>query len=455
MTVIGLKRKYLADLIEWNDSDNRKPLIVWGARQVGKTYLIKELFAEEYYKNSYAYIDCARDNEFTSFVYNKSDVKGILDYLSLKFNREINESTLLIFDEAQECLPLITALKYFNQDYPRIPIILTGSMVRIKLKRSDSKADRKYLFPVGKINELTIYPISFSEYLENRNVMAYNFLNNAFKKFKPLEEGIRDIISKIFYEYLIIGGMPEVVAEFLKSNSYTKALKILHELYDNYLADMDLYQGSKEAILRSIKIFNNIFTLLNRESKNFSPSVIQEKTRARDYVNPIDWLEMAYLVSKSKLIKETATTPLLSNKDSIFRLYLSDIGMFTYQSKAPLTAFIDRDSKNTLSGVFYENFVAIELERYGYPLYYWNGKRNAEFEFLIQYKDNVIPIYINERRGRLHALNEFKAYNKYKFSIKVSNNNFGYDEASGIVTIPYYALYLLLDELKEREESLI
>ena len=452
MTVIGLKRKYLKNLIEWNNSDNRKPLIVWGARQVGKTYLIKDLFAEEYYKGRYAYIDCARDSEFTSFVYNKSDVKEILDYLSLKLNMEINESTLLIFDEAQECLPLITALKYFNQDYPKIPIILTGSMVRIKLKRS--KNDKKYLFPVGKINELTIYPVSFSEYLENRNSMAYNFLGEAFKKFEPLSSGIVDIISKIFYEYLIIGGMPEVVDEFLKSNSYPKALKILHELYDNYLADMDLYQGSKEAIIRSIKIFNNIFTLLNRKSKNFSPSVIQEKTRIRDYVNPLDWLEMAYLVSKSSLIKETVTTPLLSSKDSIFRLYLSDIGMLTYQSKAPLTSFIGRDSKNTLSGVFYENYVAIELERYGYPLYYWNGKRNAEFEFLIQYKDYVIPIDVKKSKGKRNSLDEFKAHNKYKFSIKVSSNNFGYDDESGIVTIPYYALYLLLEELKRREEIL-
>ena len=159
--------------------------------------------------------------------------------------------------------------------------------------------------------------------------------------------------------------------------------------------------------------------------------------------------------SKSKLIKENVTTPLLSNKESIFRLYLSDIGMFTYQSKAPLTAFIDRDSKNTLSGVFYENFVAIELERYGFPLYYWNGKRNAEFEFLIQYKDYVIPIDVKKSKGRLNSLKEFKSHNKYKFSIKVSSNNFAYDETNGIVTVPYYALYLLLEELKRREQTII
>ena len=180
-----LERKYLSDLENWLNSERRKPLMVWGARQVGKSYLIKDIFAEKYFENSYIYIDCLENIDFVNFCQSNYDVSSIISYLSLKYNRRIDENTLLIFDEIQECTNLITMLKYFCQEYRNIPIIATGSMVRIKLKRDASKRGPKgkgFLFPVGKINELVIYPLNFKEYLLNRNKMLYEKYIKIIKK---------------------------------------------------------------------------------------------------------------------------------------------------------------------------------------------------------------------------------------------------------------------------------
>ena len=158
-----MKRTALQKLIEWNNSKGRKPLIVWGARQVGKTYLVEELFAKTYYKNNYIYIDCKKEDEIRSFCTETANAEKIIEYISLRIGKKINEKTLLIFDEVQECPNIISALKYFCQDFREIPVIATGSMVRIKLQREfykrGTKGNDKFLFPVGKINQLTIYQI--------------------------------------------------------------------------------------------------------------------------------------------------------------------------------------------------------------------------------------------------------------------------------------------------------
>ena len=444
-----MKRKYLDDLVKWLTCDKKKPLIVWGASRVGKTYLIKNLFAEKYFKDSYIYIDCLKDKEFTSFVKSSSNVEDIIKYLSLKYNKDINKDVLLIFDNAQECTSLVTALKYFNQNHPEIPVILTGSYLKNRLKRIYK--DKKYLFPIGNINELTIYPLDFEEYLINKNKIAYEALLDSFNSFTPLNEQIHQMILAIFNEYLLIGGMPEAVETYLKTNSLLNALNVLKDLYSNYLYDMELYQASHESLIRSKSVFKNIFTLLNRESKNFSPSIIETKTRNRDYINPIEWLEMAFIVNKSHQLKDKITLPLLEDNESLFRLYLSDVGMFSLQSSVTPESFILKDAANTLSGVFYENYVATELINFGYPLYYWKGKNNAEFEFIIQYKNSVIPIDVKKSRGKLNSLDAFIAHNKYKFAIKVSANNLGYDETKKIITIPYYMVFALLKKLKNNE----
>ena len=155
-------------LIKWNESNRRKPLIVWGARQVGKTYLIKDIFAKKYYKNNYIYIDFKIEDEINKFCTQTANAEKIIEYISLLKGKRITEKTLLIFDEVQECPNIVSSLKYFCQDFREIPVIATGSMVRIKLQRETKKrgSGEKFLFPVGKIDQITIYPMTFEEFLE-------------------------------------------------------------------------------------------------------------------------------------------------------------------------------------------------------------------------------------------------------------------------------------------------
>ena len=164
----------LQKLINWNNNKRKKPLIIWGARQVGKTYLVEELFAKTYYKNNYIYVDCKKEDEIREFCSETANAEKIIEYISLRKGKQINENTLLIFDEVQECPNVISSLKYFCQDFREIPVIATGSMVRIKLQREThkrgSRENNKFLFPVGKINQITIYPMTFDEFLMNSNI---------------------------------------------------------------------------------------------------------------------------------------------------------------------------------------------------------------------------------------------------------------------------------------------
>ncbi len=448
-------RKYVNNLVEWLNNDKRKPLMVWGARQVGKTTLIKDIFAEKYFKNKYVYIDCRVEHAFVDYCMNHVNAKEVINYIELEKDIVIDKNVLLIFDEAQECLPIITLMKYFCQDYQEIPVIVTGSMVRIKIQRENRKrgnsSNDKFLFPVGKINQLTIYPMNFEEFLINRNKTLYDILLDKFNNGEKCDDLIHSKAIEVFYEYMLIGGMPEAVDVFLETKNYQQSRMVLKDLYDNYLADMELYQASPESIVRAKSIFENIFNQLNKESKNFKVSMIENGSRTRDMRSPIDWLTLAYLVNRASLIKETVTIPLIDSNESLYRLYLSDMGMFSYQSKINPVTFIDKTSRNSLSGIFFENYVATELVNSGYKLFYWRGKGDSEFEFIVEYDSYIIPIDVKKSKGSLDSLEKFKNHNKLFIAIKISENKFGYDDKNKILTIPFYNVPFLIDKLQKCE----
>lgn len=448
-------RKYLEDLIQWLHNKSRKPLMVWGARQVGKSYLIKDMFAEQFFKNKYIYIDCRTEHDFVKYCQSHVNASEVINYLSLDKGIEISKDTLIIFDEAQECLPVITLMKYFCQDYREIPIIVTGSMVRIKIQRENRKRGNikndNFLFPIGKINQLTIFPMNFEEFLYNRNKLLYDAALDLFNSKKDIDESIHNKLMNCFYDYLLLGGMPEVVNEFIETNSYQKARNILIDLYDNYLNDMQLYQASPESIIRAQKVFENIFTQLNKENKNFKTSLIEKNAKSRDLQAPLDWLNFAFLVFKSSLIKEHVTIPLIDSDETLYRLYLSDMGIFTYQSRINAKNFLSEDGRNSLSGIFFENYVAIELVNQGYKLFYWKGKNNSEFEFIIEDESFIIPIDVKKNRGSLNSLDKYSEHNKLKYAIKVSSNKYGFNQEKKILTIPFYFLCLYLKELKNKQ----
>ena len=331
-----MKRNALQKLIEWNNNKRKKPMIVWGARQVGKTYLVKDIFAQTYYKDNYIYIDCKIEDEVRDFCTKTANAKKIIEYISLLKGKQIDENTLLIFDEVQECPNIVSSLKYFCQDFRQIPVIATGSMVRIKIQRETHKRgsgnDGKFLFPVGKINQITIYPMTFDEFLMNSNSMLYDTIKKAYENKTPLDMSIHELAMEQVYKYLLVGGMPEAVEAYIDGENLFESRELLKVLYDNYLSDMELYQASPEAILRSRTLFTNIFNELNKESKNFSPGLIEEKSKTRDYATSIQWLTMAHIVNQSFQLKEHITMPLMPDNESNFRLFLGDIGMFSYQS---------------------------------------------------------------------------------------------------------------------------
>lgn len=448
-----MERNASQNLIAWNNNKNRKPLIVYGARQVGKTYLIVELFAKRFYKNNYIYIDFKIEDEIRDFCSKTANAGKIIEYISLRFGKQINEKTLLIFDEVQECLNIISSLKYFCQDFREIPVIATGSMVRIKLQREQHKrgikTGEKFLFPIGKINQLTIYPMTFDEFLMNRNPLLYKTIRQAYEEKQPLDKEIHELALEHFYQFLLVGGMPEALNIFIEDNDLLEAGNTLKVLYDNYLSDMELYQASQEAVLRSRSIFHNIFRQLNKEFKNFSPGLIEEKGRTRDFATAIEWLTLAHIVNQSFQLKEHVTLPLISDSDSNFRLYLGDIGMFSYQSGINPASFISSERDNTLSGIFFENFVANELIAKGNPLFYWRGKSSAELEFIVSSDNRLYPIDVKKGRGTLNSLEKFSNHNTFAYAIKVSKNNYGYNPDQKVLTIPFYFMSFVAKDLAE------
>ena len=446
-----MKRSLYTKLIEWVNRPNRKPLILWGARQVGKTYLVREMFAKDYFPNNSIYIDFRSENIIRDFCSTTVNASEIMNFISVAKNKPINSSTLLIFDEIQECPSIITSLKYFHQDYPQIPVIATGSMVRIKLKRIEKKRGVKedsFLFPIGKINQLTLYPMTFEEFLINHNESLYQTITTAYQNQEPLSSSYHELALDCLYKYLLIGGMPEAVHTYLETGSLQESRMVLKDLYDNYLSDMDLYQASPEAILRSRNLFTNLYRELNRESKNFSPSLLEKGAKVRDYLTALDWLELSHIVYSSKQLPEHITLPLTADNDYTFRLFLADVGMFAYQSNTNPSLFLEKNSRNTLSGIFMENYVATELVAKEIPLFYWRGKNNSELEFIVAKNDDLFPIDVKKSKGSLPSIDKFKNHNKMKTAIKISANNYGYDSKHNILTIPLYEVFLLANTLQ-------
>ena len=448
-----MERIALQKLIDWNNSKRKKPLIILGARQVGKTYLVEELFAKKYYKNNYIYIDCKKEDEIRNFCSETANAEKIIEYISLRKGKQISEKTLLIFDEVQECPNIISSLKYFCQDFREIPVIATGSMVRIKLQREThkrgAKESDKFLFPVGKINQITIYPMTFDEFLMNSNQMLFDAVRNAYERRQPLERQIHELAMEHVYKYLLVGGMPEAVEAYIEGDGLLESREILKVLYDNYLADMELYQASQEAVLRSRVLFQNIYRELNKESKNFSPGLIAEKSKTRDYVTSIQWLTMAHVVNQSFQLKEHIITPLMPDSESNFRLFLGDIGMFSYQSGVNAASFVSNERENTLSGIFFENFVANELVAKEHHLFYWRGRTSCELEFIVESNNKLYPIDVKKGRGTLNSLEKFSNQNKFEYAIKVSKNNYGYNSDQKLLTVPFYFIPFVAKDLSD------
>lgn len=448
-------RKYLNDLIRWMSDEDRKPLMVWGARQVGKTYLVEELFAKTYFKNRHLRIDLSDDNDFVAFVNNNDNLNKTLEYIEIHYGFKPDKDHLLFFDEAQECPLIIKMMKQFCEQRRDIPVIVSGSLVRIKIHRDNKNGGKGFLFPVGKMNQLYVYPLTFDEFLWNYNKTKYDYVKNHFEKKIPIDPTIHKELMDDFHNYLFVGGMPEACNVYLKNKenrilAFKKAESTIKEIYDDYLDDMALYQISTESLIRSRLIYRDIYKQLNKENKNFKISQTIEKLKNRDVVYPLFWLTTANVVYQSWSLKEKITTPLIKEEDSLYRIYLSDMGMFTYQSGLNAISFL-KSKENALSGIFYENFVAEELSARRIGLYYWKGKHNYEMEFVLDEGGKIVPIDAKKGKDKLGSLEEFRNHNQKALAIKVSSNQYGYDEKTELLTLPFYYFPFYIDELCQKD----
>ena len=445
-----MERSAIKKLEQWMNHPRRKPMIVWGARQVGKTYLIRDLFAKQYFPENTVYVDFRLEGEIAAYCSGHINPLEILSFISLVKRQPITENTLLIFDEIQECPSIITSLKYFCQDYRNYPVIATGSMVRIRIQRMSRERGGKrepFLFPVGKINQMTLYPMTFDEFLLNDNRLLYDVIRQAYENGVPLPTETHDLAMDELYRYLMVGGMPEAVDTFIETRNYLEVQSVLKDLYDNYLADMELYQASSESVIRSRKIFSGIYRELNRESKNFSPGLIEPGKKNRDFQAPIDWLTMAHVVYQSFQLKEHITLPLMRDDGALFRLYLGDIGMFSWQSGISAASFLSKNGQNNLAGIFFENYTAQELAARDINLFYWKGKNDAEMEFIAAVDGKAIPLDVKKGRGSMNSLEKFRNHNGNGPAIKLSGGNAGFDSERNLLTIPLYELSFLAEDL--------
>lgn len=443
-----MERSKVKDLEKWYKSKFRKPLVLWGARQIGKTYLVKELFAKRFF-DDFVYIDLKKDDDACKFFSTTCNPEEYLKYIQVRYGKKITPETPLIFDEVQQCHQVLSSLKYFCQDYRELPVIVTGSMVRLAIRQIETNnKNEDFLFPVGKIDSMNLYPVSFGEYLENVNPILLEMIKDSYNKKTQLQNPYHEMAMDLLHEYLTIGGLPEALEIFIQEKSYIDALKVVKEVYENYLGDMAYYNVSNETILKTRNLYKNIFSQLNKDNKNFKVTAIEKGKSNRDYFNAYQWLELSHIIYRSKNVTGKVSVPIIEKTEGLFRLYLSDPGIFTYQSKVNQADFFVREKRNTLSGVFYENYVACEFVRNEIPLFYWTGKASHEFEFVVYSNENLYPIDAKKNKGNLNSLAEFRQFNPKTTGIKISSNNFGYNKENDILTIPHYAVFLLAEDLQ-------
>lgn len=436
-------RKILDDLLVWKNKRNRKPLLISGARQTGKTYIIRE-FAKENYKD-YIEVNFEKDPRVKNFFKDSLNPNEIIINLENYYNKRIlKETTLIFFDEIQAYPPAITSLKYFCEDASEYHVIAAGSLLGVAINRKYS--NKEFSFPVGKVCQLKLYPMNFEEFLIalNENILLET-IENCYINNKPLEEILHNKALLLYRQYLSIGGMPEAVQEYLDTKSFVAASDIVSNIYLNYVADTAKYTSDSEAI-KNKSIYQSITGQLLKTNKNFKYSEVLKGKNSQYFSSSIDWLINAGIALKSSLL-DSATIPLNSHYDEyLFRIYLSDVGLFRYKANIKISDIQDISYKDDLTGILGENYVAQELTSYNIPLCYWKGKVNAEIEFMIEKDKKVIPIEVKAGKNvSSQSLEVYKRNHKLDYVYRVSSKNFGFE--NNIKSVPLYATFCMCKEI--------
>ncbi len=381
-----MKRKILKNLRTWKNQPKRKPLILMGARQVGKTFILKE-FGNQEYTNT-IYLNFENNPRLCKLFDSSLDPKIILKSLNIETNTEIIEGkTLLIFDEIQECPNALNSLKYFCENAPEQHIVAAGSLLGVKLAHVKG-------FPVGKVQFLTLYPLGFLEFLEAlKETRLKNFIEEQ-KNIEPLPPNLHEKLLTYFKEYLFVGGMPEAVAEYIDSQNISKVREIQKNILNAYSLDFAKH-APKEQIMKINQVWNSIPNQLSKENKKFIYSAIRQGGRAKEFEVALQWLVEAGLIHKTSLIS-TPKIPLSAYADiNIFKIYLVDIGLLGAMSNlSAKTLLHENELFQEFRGAIVENYIAQELVHSHYSLFYWTSEGKAELDFIIEQDDFIYPLEV-------------------------------------------------------------
>lgn len=405
-----MRRFILDDLVKWKKSKYRKPLILKGVRQVGKTWILKE-FGKLYYENT-AYFNFDENIEYREFFEKTKDVKRILQNLMLISGEKIEpEKTLIIFDEVQDCPDVINSLKYFYENFPEYYIVCAGSLLGITLAKPSS-------FPVGKVDFLNIYPMTFSEFLvANGDENLKNYLD-SIEDIEKIPEAFYNPLYEKLKMYYITGGMPEAVYMWTQERDTELMLKSLNNIIEAYERDFGKHPNVKEFPKISM-IWKSIPSQLSRENKKFIYKVVKEGARAREYEDALQWLVDANLVSK--IYRSSAPRIPLSAYDdlSAFKIYLVDVGLLNRLSLLSPSAFGEGNRLFTeFKGALTENYILQSLvSQFEVMPRYWSDN-TYEVDFIIQNENDVIPIEVKAEKN-IKGKSLFKFKEKYSDDVKL------------------------------------
>lgn len=431
-----MKRNFWNELLEWKNNNIQMPLMVVGARQIGKTYIINEFCKEMF--DDYIYINLI-DNERIIEIFNENiNTEEKIKKMQLFLNRVINEDTVIFFDEIQESEKLITALKYFCENEHPYKIICAGSLLGVKLKRFQSS------FPVGKVIIKYMYPMNFEEFLYGVGYeMVIPEIKDCYEKNKKMSVPIHEKLLEYYRLFLCIGGMPAAVNEIVKNKLELLRFdtNVLTSIIDAYFADMKKYTLNYYENVKIEKVYKNIPSQLAKDNKKFQFAKIDSNARKRDYESSIDWLIASKLIIPCYFVNNFETPLKGFMKEDTFKLYLSDTGILSELLEIPRNKIMMNDNIR-YKGVIAENYVANELAANGHSLYYWAENQVAEMDFIIDTAEGVIPIEVKANQNKKSkSLNYYMDKNHPNYSIRLSANNFGFSD--NIKSVPLYAAFCI------------
>lgn len=430
-----MRRKIESLLLTWKEKESdRMPLLVNGARQVGKTYILRK-FGEEKFTNT-VYVNLETNLAVASYFEGNISPEKILRYLEVSTGEPIVPGkTLIFFDEIQACERALTSLKYFCEDTPEYHVAAAGSLLGVAINREH------YSFPVGKVETLTLYPLDFEEYLwaSGRELLAEE-IRSAYHTMEPLPDALHQEAIELYREYLLVGGMPACVNAFLRNKSFLDVSLVQSGILDNYIADMAKYSSNAE----SVKIracYQSIPAQLAKENKKFQYKIVQKGGSASIFGASIEWLGQAGVVLKCQRINQ-AYEPISVYQDlSAFKLYMGDVGLLVMKSGISGQTILTGEA-NLFMGAVTENFVAQQLVAKGYPLYYWESPNTAELDFVLQKGNQIIGLEVKKgEHVRSRSLRLFTDTYRPAYSIRLSLKNFG--EKDGLKSIPLYAAFCI------------